>query len=56
MSKSIILFAVVTALAVGVSPHKASADSIPGLRGHDHTGITVPDSKSLLWMTTDPTK
>lgn len=24
-------------------PHYASADGLPGLRGHDHTGITVPD-------------
>ena len=23
----------------------ARADEIPGLRGHDHTGITVPDIK-----------
>ncbi|MGO4436692.1 VOC family protein [Rhizobium sp. RAF56] len=26
----------------------ASADSIPGLKGHDHTGITVPDMKQAL--------
>ena len=27
-----------------VAPHGvARADSIPGMRGHDHTGITVPD-------------
>lgn len=26
----------------------ASADSIPGMRGHDHTGITVPDMKQAL--------
>ena len=23
----------------------ARADGVPGLRGHDHTGITVPDIK-----------
>ena len=28
-----------TTLAAGF----ASADSIPGMRGHDHTGVTVPD-------------
>ncbi|RWB15449.1 MAG: glyoxalase [Mesorhizobium sp.] len=26
----------------------ASADSIPGMRGHDHTGITVPDMKQAV--------
>jgi catechol 2,3-dioxygenase-like lactoylglutathione lyase family enzyme len=26
----------------------ASADSIPGIRGHDHTGITVPDMKQAV--------
>jgi len=26
----------------------ASADSIPGMRGHDHTGITVPDMKKAV--------
>ncbi|CDX16765.1 Glyoxalase/bleomycin resistance protein/dioxygenase [Mesorhizobium plurifarium] len=26
----------------------ASADSIPGMRGHDHTGITVPDMKQAI--------
>jgi len=45
MIKSRILFAVVVTLLIGVSPRPASADSIPGLRGHDHTGITVPDIK-----------
>jgi catechol 2,3-dioxygenase-like lactoylglutathione lyase family enzyme len=53
MSKSIFLFAVFTALALGVSPHNASADSIPGLRGHDHTGITVPDVKAATAFFTD---
>lgn len=32
--------AVITALAGAGLAH---ADSLPGLRGHDHTGITVPD-------------
>ncbi|CCV03348.1 Glyoxalase/bleomycin resistance protein/dioxygenase [Mesorhizobium metallidurans STM 2683] len=26
----------------------ASADAIPGMRGHDHTGITVPDMKQAV--------
>jgi len=26
----------------------ASADSIPGMRGHDHTGVTVPDLKQAV--------
>lgn len=26
----------------------ASADTLPGLRGHDHTGITVPDMKQAV--------
>ena len=29
-------------LALGTA---ARADGIPGMRGHDHTGITVPDIK-----------
>jgi len=35
------------ALAIGlVTP--ATAGALPGLRGHDHTGITVPDIKQAL--------
>jgi len=41
------------ALAFGVSAVPASADSIPGLRGHDHTGITVPDVKAATAFFTD---
>ena len=41
------------ALALGVSPMPVSADSIPGLRGHDHTGITVPDVKAATAFFTD---
>lgn len=26
----------------------AAADSIPGMRGHDHTGVTVPDMKQAV--------
>jgi len=38
--------ALIAALAGSVGI--ASADSIPGMRGHDHTGITVPDMKQAV--------
>jgi len=38
-------FAITTALFGATG---ASADGIPGMRGHDHTGITVPDMKQAL--------
>jgi catechol 2,3-dioxygenase-like lactoylglutathione lyase family enzyme len=41
------------ALSLGASILPASADSIPGLRGHDHTGITVPDVKAATAFFTD---
>jgi catechol 2,3-dioxygenase-like lactoylglutathione lyase family enzyme len=41
------------ALAIGVSATPAQADSIPGLRGHDHTGITVPDVKEATTFFTE---
>jgi catechol 2,3-dioxygenase-like lactoylglutathione lyase family enzyme len=31
----------------------ASADGLPGMRGHDHTGITVPDMKQALTFFVD---
>lgn len=31
------------ALALAAAAGGAAADAIPGMRGHDHTGITVPD-------------
>lgn len=39
-----------TMLAIGLfgSMVPASADSMPGMRGHDHTGITVPDMKQAV--------
>ena len=46
MKASRLLIAAVATLAIGSSLRPASADSIPGLRGHDHTGITVPDVKA----------
>jgi catechol 2,3-dioxygenase-like lactoylglutathione lyase family enzyme len=50
---STFLLAVVAALALGLSPRPAAAESIPGLRGHDHTGITVPDVKAATAFFTD---
>jgi hypothetical protein len=41
------------ALVIGASLLPASADSIPGLRGHDHTGITAPDVKAATAFFTD---
>ncbi|RUT90722.1 glyoxalase, partial [Mesorhizobium sp. M7A.T.Ca.TU.009.02.1.1] len=40
----------IATLAAGMlgSAGIASADSIPGMRGHDHTGITVPDLKQAV--------
>ncbi|MGB3539819.1 MAG: VOC family protein [Mesorhizobium sp.] len=43
--------ALIAALAGSVGI--ASADSIPGMRGHDHTGITVPDMKQAVDFFTD---
>lgn len=40
---------VLAAAAMGtaiLSAGAAAADSLPGMRGHDHTGITVPDIKA----------
>ncbi|RUX96782.1 MULTISPECIES: VOC family protein [unclassified Mesorhizobium] len=39
-----------TIVAIGLfgSTTAASADSMPGMRGHDHTGITVPDMKQAV--------
>jgi catechol 2,3-dioxygenase-like lactoylglutathione lyase family enzyme len=45
MTKFRVLLALAT-LVIGVLPLPASAESIPGLRAHDHTGITVPDVKA----------
>lgn len=33
---------------IGGTISTASADSIPGMRGHDHTGVTVPDMKQAV--------
>jgi catechol 2,3-dioxygenase-like lactoylglutathione lyase family enzyme len=52
MIKLRILFASAV-LSLSASALPASADSIPGLRGHDHTGITVPDVKAATAFFTD---
>src|ERR1700733_1323613 len=53
MKTSSFLVAALATLVIGASPRLASADSIPGLRGHDHTGITVPDIKAATAFFTD---
>lgn len=53
MKTSGFLAAALATLVIGASPQPASADSIPGLRGHDHTGITVPDIKAATAFFTD---
>jgi catechol 2,3-dioxygenase-like lactoylglutathione lyase family enzyme len=40
-------FALAVAAAL-MSAGVASAEGIPGMRGHDHTGVTVPDMKQAL--------
>jgi catechol 2,3-dioxygenase-like lactoylglutathione lyase family enzyme len=40
-------------LAIVCGAGAASADSIPGMRGHDHTGITVPDMKQAVEFFTE---
>jgi catechol 2,3-dioxygenase-like lactoylglutathione lyase family enzyme len=52
-TKSRFLLVACAALATGGSSLPASADSIPGMRGHDHTGITVPDVKAATAFFTD---
>ena len=51
-------FAAGIAAAVGLamltgSPAPAMADGLPGMRGHDHTGITVPDMNQAVSFFTD---
>lgn len=41
------------AAAILGSAGMAAASSIPGMRGHDHTGITVPDMKQAVDFFTD---
>jgi catechol 2,3-dioxygenase-like lactoylglutathione lyase family enzyme len=35
-------------LAITLGLSAAHADGLPGMRGHDHTGITVPDMKQAV--------
>jgi catechol 2,3-dioxygenase-like lactoylglutathione lyase family enzyme len=52
MRKSVLCSAAATlALALGLSA--AHADGLPGMRGHDHTGITVPDMNEALTFFVD---
>jgi catechol 2,3-dioxygenase-like lactoylglutathione lyase family enzyme len=53
MKISRVLVMAFASFAMGVLPQRASADAIPGLRGHDHTGITVPDVKAATAFFTD---
>jgi catechol 2,3-dioxygenase-like lactoylglutathione lyase family enzyme len=41
----------IAAMAALITP--ASADGLPGMRGHDHTGITVPDMNQAVTFFTD---
>ncbi|HEV7254129.1 MAG TPA: VOC family protein [Mesorhizobium sp.] len=43
--------AILAATLLGISG--AAADSIPGMRGHDHTGVTVPDMKQAVTFFTE---
>ena len=38
----------IAAIAILANAPLAHADGMPGLRGHDHTGITVPDIKRAI--------
>ena len=50
--KTVIRNAALAAAILG-STGMAAASSIPGMRGHDHTGITVPDMKQAVDFFTD---
>ena len=45
-------FAAMAAMMVGALGD-AKADGLPGMRGHDHTGITVPDMDQAVRFFTD---
>jgi catechol 2,3-dioxygenase-like lactoylglutathione lyase family enzyme len=53
MIKSRLVLSAVALLTWVCAPQFACADQIPGLRGHDHTGITVPDVKAATAFFTD---
>ncbi len=50
--KTFLSLVLASGLVAGAASH-ASADSIPGMRGHDHTGITVPDMGQAVSFFTD---
>ena len=43
LTRHLAIAALGAAMLAGIAT--ARADGMPGLRGHDHTGITVPDMK-----------
>jgi catechol 2,3-dioxygenase-like lactoylglutathione lyase family enzyme len=43
-----VLLTTVAAAALAAGIGTANADGLPGLRGHDHTGITVPSMKEAV--------
>jgi catechol 2,3-dioxygenase-like lactoylglutathione lyase family enzyme len=49
MKKRLMGLAAFAALTAGA----ANADTLPGLRGHDHTGVTVPDMNQAVTFFTD---
>ena len=53
MTRFALLVTLGAALTLSALSRPAAADSIPGLRGHDHTGITVPDVKAATAFFTD---
>jgi catechol 2,3-dioxygenase-like lactoylglutathione lyase family enzyme len=53
MIKSALLLGAISIATIGLSQGPVMADAIPGLRGHDHTGITVPDVKAATAFFTD---
>ena len=52
MEKSV-LCSVAAMLAITLGLSAARADGLPGMRGHDHTGITVPDMNEALTFFVD---
>jgi catechol 2,3-dioxygenase-like lactoylglutathione lyase family enzyme len=48
-----ILSTAVLSLSLLAAPSLAEADSMPGMRGHDHTGITVPNMAEAVAFFTD---
>ncbi|MFC5442479.1 VOC family protein [Rhizobium halophytocola] len=43
----------ILATAASMAASTAHAGGLPGMRGHDHTGITVPDLKQAVGLFTD---